>query len=503
MAPNPQITTGLEERSLRGGTGEKEISKRVNPVYAKYRVRYGFWRDSYEGGRDYTSKYLQTHRLESDGDYSKRVERSYFLNYTRNIVDIWTNAIFRAGVVRINATPEGKRFLQDVTGKGVRPNSFWKRSSTYSSIQGRTYILIDSPSLDRDRAPSIHTGVLDQQLRPYLKLLAAESFVDWSVDDLGNFNWALVKLSQTEDKNPLVARETQTVYLLLEPGKWSLFDSENKFIRGGTTRLDVVPIVTVHHVDFDENEIGESMITDISELNRAIFNWTSLLDEILYMQTFGQLVMQANEDEVKNEIMSTKRIFTYPKDSTIPPQYISPDASQANIFIQWIGKSVKEMFRLGFARKSGIDDPEQYNTATGKVLDLFDLQQALANKAAALQEADTKVAEIIGKYYGKRERAYDPIYPTQFDLRTLEGEIEDYAGLKLLDFGTEFNFEMAKRVVSKALPYLGEAKKEEMFGFVKAWMEKQAQAPEFTTPANESEEETETKQTVKEKEKVG
>jgi len=490
------MTAGLEERSMFGGTGEKKISKRVHPVYAKYRRLYGFWRNSYEGGQDYCKKYLQTHRLESNDDYSKRIERSYFLNYTRNIVDIWTNALFRAGVSRQGETDEGKQFLDDITGKGVRPNSFWKRASTYSSIHGRSYILIDSPVIDIDRAPAIRTAVYDQQLRPYLKLIAAESFVDWSTDDLGNFNWALIGLSQTEDKNPLVARETQEVYLLLEPGKWTLFDSNDKVIDGGETKLDVVPIVIVHHVDFDENEIGESMITDISELNRAIFNWTSLLDEILYMQTFGQLVIAANEGEISQKLTGTKRIITVPKDTPFPPLYISPDASQAGIFIQWIGKSVKEMFRLGFARKSGIDDPEQYNTATGKVLDLFDLQQALANKAAALQEADTKVAEIVGKFYGKTERAYTAVYPTQFDLRTLEGEIEDYAGLKLLDFGTEFNFEMAKKVVAKALPHFNQTETDKMFGYVEKWIEKQAQAPEFTTPPNEPTEQPEDKPTV-------
>lgn len=459
-----------------------EIAKRIHPLYKESVDDWVFWRETYEGGKGYTRKYLEGHRVEGPEDFLKRQHRSYFLNYTASVVDIYTNAIFRAKVVRQDATSNGSLFLEDITGRHVSPDAFWKRVSTYTATQGKTYILIDTPRASQGLLPKVMTGVADGSRRPFLKLVTAEALVDWSLDEHGNFNWALLRMTETRDEDPYRQRFQRPVYILLKKGIWEVYDEKTNFLRGGIFRVPVVPLVTAYQVDFDEDERGESLIKDIADLNKAIFNWCSLLDEILYLQTFGQLVVAADEEEMNQRVMGTSRTFNVPKDTPFPPLFISPDASQAGIFIQWIGKAVKELFRLGFARKSGVEDVEQYATAQGKLIDLFDLHQALANKAQALQEAETKTAEIVGQYFGDKEPPYKAIYPEHFDLRTLEADIENYTGLKSLDFGAEFNFETAKKVVMKALPYLKGTQLDKLLEGVHDKIQQADAKPDFTVP---------------------
>ena len=117
--------------------------------------------------------------------------------------------------------------------------------------------------------------------------------------------------------------------------------------------LGIVPIVTVRNPE-------GSMLSDAAYLNRGIFNWSSLLDEILYRQTFAQLVLPGEElDEVK---LGTATALNHDPEAKNMPAYIAPPNGPAEILMKQIeagAETVRAMIlfkaqRDGLVAESGI-----------------------------------------------------------------------------------------------------------------------------------------------------
>lgn len=442
-----------------------DLSKKEHPLYAKYKPKWDFYMMSVKGGEDYTKSEanLFTHRLESSADdYEDRKLRSYFLNYCAAVPQIYADYIFKEKVTR-PADEVLKDFRADVDGRGTSIITFMRKVSVLSSIFGHIHIVVDMPTIDKTKGAISVKAAKDQKLRPRLTLVYPQFLKDWSVDVNGVLNWALIQTDRYEDVDPLMDRQDVTEYKVIGRDKWDIFDRDSKSVGSGPNELGEVYLVTCYNKDIDLDLIGESQLTDIAYINRAIFNWCSNIDEMIERQTFSQLICPddgtlSEQEEKTNPLkrIGTSSIFTFPSDTGHPPAFISPDTSQLEIIWKMIGEHVKEIWRLAGLRSWDEGISTSQRSGVSMQFSFLDVNSALASKAGSLEVVENEIDRLVYRWLGKSDIPAKVNYPTSFDVLTLTEAIDTTFKIVEANFSETLNKHLLKTLVYKSLPVISE-----------------------------------------------
>jgi hypothetical protein len=452
-------------------TKEKEtitINERVHPLYSKYLEEWDFYIKSAAGGKDYCSDEdnLFTHRLEDQaGDYSDRQTRVYYLNFCNLVCAIYADYIFKEKIRR-PPNDDLDAFRKNVDGRGTDITTFMNQVSYLSSVYGQVHIIVDSPKAGDLDVPlhvyKANTGQYD----PYAVIVAPQDLRDWSVDELGNLNWVLIRNRGYKDSDPKTPREDDTTYRVIARDYWATFDKDGDEIERKEHDLGEVYIVTAYNSDSNIDLIGESLITDISRINRIIYNWCSNVDEMIERQTFSQLVMPDDpqddldpKDENAGSLrkLSTASIFTFPKDSGQPPQFISPDRQQIDVIWKMIQNHrdlIYELAGLGtvgssskfLSQRSGISQAYQF----------LSINSSLAKKAVRLERAENEINRLVLLWKKQDDMKELVEYPVEFDVLTLTETMESTFQIAAQNFSETLNIELLKALARKAAPVLPE-----------------------------------------------
>ena len=230
--------------------------------------------------------------------------------------------------------------------------------------------------------------------------------------------------------------------------------------------LGEVYIVTAYNSDSNIDLIGESLITDISRINRIIYNWCSNVDEMIERQTFSQLVMpddpqddldRKDENAGSLRTLSTASIFTFPKDSGQPPQFISPDRQQIDVIWKMIQNHrdlIYELAGLGtvgssskfLSQRSGISQAYQF----------LSINSSLAKKAVRLERAENEINRLVLMWKEQDDMEEMVEYPVEFDVLTLTETMESTFQIAAQNFSETLNIELLKALARKAAPVLPE-----------------------------------------------
>ncbi len=439
--------------------------------HSDYSTRVGDWHlfeAAHTGGRKFINGgHLFQHSIEEVIGYSKRLQRAYYYNYCKPIVSIYNQFIFSAQVSRTIKDKKLKQFATNSTGDGKTIDGLISLVNKYSAVFGTVYVVVEP---DESPIPIVGTAVIQQNIRA--KILKPYTIIDWSIDKNGDFNWVKIKTEHSEDNDPNVERTSKPRYILWERHQWTILDETGAIVgEPQVNQLGVVPIVVVNHYEQPTNEsiVGESLIEDIAVINRSLFNWCSLLDEILYEQTFSMLAVQTKKQDQSIQIIGAKRVFTYEAGTNVPV-FISPDASQAKIFIEWINKSIREMYRLASLERSGmVYRSETAQSGDSKEFDLIDTNQAIAAKAQILAEAEIRIMALVHGWEKAKQvkksssnsipKLIDDVkklvaisYPKTFDVRGYQNELTTAFEILNNNISDTFAKEFRKYLASRALP---------------------------------------------------
>lgn len=438
---------------------------RFNALRSKRLSWWEFYETSYVGGQDYIdSRKLFQHRYEADKDYRERVKRSYYLNFVRPIVDTYTKFIMGLPLTRVavkGREDNFESFRKSADGRGMSLSAFMRRACSLSSVYGRYGILPCGPGVDG--MPEIRTALSDEENPPRLRGLPPKNVLDWSKDSKGDYNWLFFYYDVDYDDNPNIPRRTMRRYELWDRNTWKIFEGEKnkmlvnqglKQINSGKHELGFVPYVELIHTDSDVNDEPESLVSDISMLAQTVYNYSSLLDEMLHLQAFSQLTMPGDKETVNTQIMGVSRVWTYDPDSPYPPAYISPDASQARLIMDMIRISISEMYRLAMLQYKEAEKGQLYATAFGKVIDFEETENALITKSTNMQEAEDKVSRYVNAWFGgdADELLWRSTYPMKFEARSYTQEVADALAVVELQMGDRFMSELKKRIAKRGLP---------------------------------------------------
>ncbi len=195
---------------------------REHPDYAARKATWKQYRDLYAGGEQFkasASEYLVKRHREPLDVYYERLQRVFYENYLGSIVDWYGATLFRREpIVTFQGENETgraffNRFVEDCDLKGSCISDFFRRVLIEALVAGTAYILVDFP---RWKGPAANRAEEEAggQARAYLVECGAQDVINWQHDEMGNFDWIVLRTSllrQSESANGAWTKETKWI----------------------------------------------------------------------------------------------------------------------------------------------------------------------------------------------------------------------------------------------------------------------------------------------------
>lgn len=496
------------------------LVNREHPDYASKKGHWDFLHETYESPRSWFEKHIFQFVREGDETYSKRKERAYRFNHTREVVDLVNKYLFKTEPMRPNDVPDYvKRFRERATRSGLSQLEFEAQASRKASIYGRVYAVIDNNVKD-----GVMVTKADEErgdVRLYAYLVTPLQFRDCGFDENGDFEWVLIHEVERDDNDPFESTgDLRDRYRLWTKNKWYLFESKNDLRPAGAGRsrslnrtgrqsvelvdsgdhgLGIVPVIKCDNIESDNKYSVPALIEDIAYLDRAVANYCSNLDQIINDQTFSQLVMPAqgvlpgvgstsgDDDTVDSDPnraaqkraikLGTSQILLYDGEHGAAPAYIGPDPRQAQMVVTAIRQIINEIYHtVGLAgertkqdNSMGIDN----SSGVAKAFDFERVNALLTAKANAMQNFGNRLEMVVRAYHGEspadNRSLQSVIYHTNFDVRSLNDEMAIASNFSLLGVPMELRKHQLKEITKKLWPMLPESAKKTLEKAIEDW----------------------------------
>ncbi len=431
----------------------------VQTTYAMYEEFCRWWNfylDSYEGGEDYLkANYLFRHVKEDEGDFRDRIQRSYYFNFCRTVVDTYIAHIFRkANSIYRQGDEAGdyERFLSDVDARGNSMNGFMQEQvAPAAQIFGHVFVVVDKPKFKgelKSKAEEREKGI-----RPYLVAVDPWDVTDFRLDSRGNLLWLRIREVKEESPDPFYKTSSgegnEYVYRTWTREAWFLHDEEGNLIETDEHGLGRVPVVMVFNVESRKYPgFGVSALSDIAPVNRSIYNWCSLNDEFLYRQCFNILAMPEMPG-VKRRKIGPGNALTYPIDAARPPHYIYPPVEPGEYLLKNIDAAIRQIYRVAVLGAGWGQETPQRASGISKAYDLYQTNQNLVKKAKNLEQAEVEIGQIWGLWEGMTGFKPTVEYPTDFKISDVAEDLKnDFAVLKM-NISESFNRALKKRAAAR------------------------------------------------------
>lgn len=464
MARMPTLSAHSPSRALRrtkDGRFVFDITERRHPRFNLFEKHWRFMLESYQGGPEYLFKGLsgvstrrpgsslsindidQTNLFryfkEDSSEHNDRMMRAHRNNYSKKVTDQIRSFVARKPPIRQEAKASDalKTFWKNADGQGRNIDRIMAFALQWVEVFGSVWMLIDKPN------ETFITAEEEAQAgMPFAKFYFPFDVLDGGFDDNGTLKWVMLREARRLDDNPFAPSPMVDHFII-----WDRFEFRTFIKNPNQEDAELLPaievdrgfhglgFVPVHQIRFTESEdrfVVPGLLDDIAHLDRAVFNWQSQLDTIIFDQTFSQLAMptdslvlneaerfendqgdiiqNATREQTRKRLieMGTKRVFLYNGQTTHPPAFISPDATQADVIRSVINDGISEVYKL--ANLIG-DVGREVRTQTGvsKAYDFDRLNKVLAFVAQELQVAEFWIADTVDRWMQETDDDLDAI----------------------------------------------------------------------------------------------
>lgn len=467
----------------------RALVSRRHPEYEDTIEHWNFLEETYGGGREWFEGNIFKYMKEGDTEFAERLARCYRFNHSREVVDLLTKYLFKQHIVRNeeNAPESVKKFWKKATKSGLSIRDLVRQICKRTSVSGRIGIVIDNTRTGSPDAIVSMAAAAAANIRTYAYLVGPDQLLDYSFDDVGELNWALIKEYARDDEDPLTSSGAGLDrFRLWTKTDWRLFEEQTQGrkkiiveIDSGTHALGMVPLILADNFISDEQYVAPALIDDIAYLDRAVANYLSNLDAIIQDQTFSQLAMPAQnllpgEDSYKKLVeIGTKRIFLYDGEGGAVPFFLSPDVKQAELILSAINKIINEIYHtVGMAGERTKQDNAVGTDNSSGVAKAYDFERVnalLAAKADSLEMTENRMARLVAAWNGETMTHDMVSYPDDFDTRGLYDEFDIAARLALIEAPDEIRREQMKMVLDKLFPQLEQGLKDKIVAGLKEW----------------------------------
>lgn len=360
--PLTQVAPPIEDGAT---TREQKEIKRLRSVHPDYKENKDHWLfllQSYEGGPQYVNEdNLFSHLRENDESYDDRKARAHYQNYCSALVDFVPEFIFSQPINRDpdpGIKPLFDKFVVNVDRAGTPLDAFMRTVAEDARIFGHCWIGIDKMPVPQGESPDNISVARAAQLgidMPYFFAARPLEVLNWTTDQFGTyvyFKRVETIIEQAEFEQSKIERYTEWTRTAVRISRVDVSDPDKPTLIDQTTnpnKWGFIPFVPVFHKRSKFNkDMGVSFLQDIAYQNRAVFNYTSLIQEFLYRQCFNMLAMEADTAlptvDRQQGAVGQANVVEFPKGGT-PPDYITPPADPAQFIQSERSEAVQEMYR--------------------------------------------------------------------------------------------------------------------------------------------------------------
>ena len=412
--------------------------------------RWEYFIRSYLGGKEYQDgKFLQPYQLEFENEYHKRINFTPLDNHCRNIIDIYSSFLFRVEPVRefgsLTEDMTVEQFKDDADLEGRSFSALMREAQRFASIYGHVWLLMDKPSTNvMTRAEE-----LDQGIRPYLNIYTPENVLDWHYtrNDAGYYYLDYLKI-----------REEQTAegeyYKLWYLDKIdcvfvsSTSRDEPKLISSLPNPLMKIPAVILYNQRSPMRGLGVSDLTDVADLQKAIYNEFSEIEQIIRLSNHPSLVKTKDTDAGAG----AGSIIEIPEnlDANLKPYILQPSGSNLDSVLASINHKVEAINRLthvGTLRATA----ERVQSGIALRTEFELLNARLSEKSKLMELAEEQIWRLFADW---QETVFDGEieYPESFDIRDWATDLEllqqaKASNIKSATFAKEIDKQIARTVI--------------------------------------------------------
>lgn len=469
--PKPQTPEVMESNRL------KRIVARRHPDYVGNLAEWTFLRQSIEGGPDYVNNNLYKHPKENSEIYAARIKRASDNNFNicQLVMDNYEGFIFQIPPEAAAELPPAiVDFMNKADLEGKPLICLAQEVMHWMATYGVVTVCIDKPSADMDPNELTAAQEADANLDPYAYVIHPTHLLDAKLDK-GEFCWALIQEDVRDDEDPWTSTGAiVTRWRLWERDQWTLIScarskdgTEVYSAISGPNDLGRVPLVQFCFTE-TKGLAAKGLLRDIAHIARAVFNKTSLLDEIHYAVTFPQLAIPYT-GEIFNEqgltpegntilTMGLHDVLPFPREAG-PPVYVSPEAGPST----QLETSIKGLVILALTLallegEAGQEGGRNGGSGVSKAYVFEKLNRRLSNIADTLEQGFQNVIKMVALWLNIDPESLPPVawnFPDNFEVRSLAQEIADTIALLGADVPSDrFKRELFKQIVRKAFPKL-------------------------------------------------
>jgi hypothetical protein len=405
-----------------------------HPEYKAKREMWRKYRDLYAGGEQLKANaadYLAARQKEPPEVYSERLAKVFYENYVGSIIDWYAATLFRREPV-INTEGDdsaGREFFsifaEDCDLKGTNISDFYRRQLIDTLVAGVSYALLDFPrTADRpkNRAEEEASGAA----RAYLVEYPAESLINWSVDSRGNYEWIVLRTTNSRKDDPNSAEyRTETI--------WRYYDKTTyRTLRSTDPRKgDVEVIDHGYHALASQQRVPlfETRVSDgLWLMNKAAllqlehFNKSNALSWALSMGLFAAPVVYS-EKEWNQVVGESYYIQLGPNDRF---GWTEPEGKVFQIASDNLSRLQEEIYRVCYllAQAHGNNSSPAAQSGLSKLRDFAITQEVLRAYGDAVKDTLKRVLRAVAQ--ARQDSIQVHVSGLDdFDIRDFSSDLED------------------------------------------------------------------------------
>jgi hypothetical protein len=404
---------------------------------------------SYNGGYDYmVGQYLHRYNLELDNEFNQRLANTPCDNHCKNIIQIYSSFLFRVRPSRdfgsLADEPTINNFLKDADLEGNSLNTVIKQAQNYASIYGHCFLILDKPNV----TTNTRAEELEQDIRPYLSIVTPENVLDWNYERQLNGKYELNYLKIREE----VDKKGGTYMRVWYPDRidtiYMAEREEPRVIDTVDNMIGKIPAVILYNAKSHKRGIGQSDLTDIADLQKAIYNEYSEMEQLIRLTNHPSLVKTPSV----NASAGAGAVIEMPDElePNLKPYLLQPSGSSLQSIMDSIKNKVESINRIAH---TGAVRTQKTGISSGVALQTeFELLNArLSEKADNLQISEEQLFRLYALF---QNGVFDGEinYPDSFNIRDYATDLMFYQQAKSINvqsptLSKEIDKEIARAVV--------------------------------------------------------
>jgi hypothetical protein len=411
-----------------------------NLLYQRNRDRWQFLLESYIGGQDYRNgQHLTQYFNETSMEYAARLNTTPLDNHCRSIISVYTSFMFRSSPERdfgsLTTDVNLKEFLADADHDGRTIDAFMRDAAIWAAVFGHCWILTVKPQTNSaTRADELAQGV-----RPYVNLITPITVTDWTWRRELSGAYVLSYLKYVEEVNDSFStiKEWTEQEIITSQVNHNTRELVDRIVE--PNGLGRIPATIVYANRSPVRGVGASMISDIADAQKMIYNLSSEVEQSIRINGHPTLVKTADVEASAGA--GAIALMPDNLDPALKPFLltVSTDIGQIYTSIRSLVDSIDKMANTGAVRAT------ESRSLSGVAMETeFQLLNArLAEFCDNLELAEEQIWRWYAMYQGT---SFDGEieYPDDFDVRdvpnalrslqTIAGSIKTVESQALLEY---------------------------------------------------------------------